>query len=115
MGDVVEVYACVPLMSILALRGRTLVSSGKCCTELGGAPLFGAALRSAAPKVWSGSGSAAPFSHLERERERRSIFRWSGRQFSAPRSRSCKIPNYRYSCVYFFLITYNFQFSSYFR
>ena len=26
-----EVYACVPLMSILALRGSTLVSSCKCC------------------------------------------------------------------------------------
>ena len=31
MGDVVEAYACVPLMFILSTRGRILVSSCKCC------------------------------------------------------------------------------------
>ena len=31
MGDAVEAYVCVPLMSMLATRGRIFVSSCRCC------------------------------------------------------------------------------------
>ena len=51
---------------------------------MGGAALIGAALRSAAPKSRSGSGSAALFWISERERERRSILQGALTNFALP-------------------------------